>query len=81
MAPIKLLGTAHAYAALGLLFVNVSIGGTRTHFAARPVLAVPDLGRKLGRPTLTHSFFNLFGLQFAHARQEPLSQERCVSCA
>lgn len=29
-----------AYAALGLLFVNVSIGGTLTHFAAPPVLMV-----------------------------------------
>ena len=29
-----------AYATLGLLFVNVSIGGTLTHFAAPPVLIV-----------------------------------------
>jgi len=29
-----------AYGALGLLFVNVSIGGTLTHFAAPPVLMV-----------------------------------------
>ncbi len=29
-----------AYATLGLLFVNVSIGGTMTHFAAPPVLMV-----------------------------------------
>lgn len=29
-----------AYSALGLLFVNVSIGGTLTHFAAPPVLMV-----------------------------------------
>ncbi|RBP35380.1 putative Na+/H+ antiporter [Roseimicrobium gellanilyticum] len=29
-----------AYASLGLLFVNVSIGGTLTHFAAPPVLMV-----------------------------------------
>src|SRR6186713_522558 len=28
------------YATLGLLFVNVSIGGTLTHFAAPPVLMV-----------------------------------------
>ena len=28
------------YATLGLLFVNVSIGGTMTHFAAPPVLMV-----------------------------------------
>ncbi|MBL9169555.1 MAG: putative Na+/H+ antiporter [Verrucomicrobiales bacterium] len=31
---------ALAYASLGLLFVNVSIGGTLTHFAAPPVLMV-----------------------------------------
>lgn len=29
-----------AYATLGLLFVNVSVGGTLTHFAAPPVLKV-----------------------------------------
>lgn len=29
-----------AYSALGLLFVNVSIGGTLTHFAAPPILMV-----------------------------------------
>jgi hypothetical protein len=32
--------TSFAYATLGLLFVNVSIGGTLTHFAAPPVLMV-----------------------------------------
>ena len=31
------------YATLGLLFVNVSIGGTLTHFAAPPVLMVARL--------------------------------------
>jgi Na+/H+ antiporter NhaD/arsenite permease-like protein len=34
------IGTRFAYATLGLLFVNVSIGGTLTHFAAPPVLMV-----------------------------------------
>lgn len=33
-------GTAFRYGTLGLLFVNVSIGGTLTHFAAPPVLMV-----------------------------------------
>jgi hypothetical protein len=33
-------GTHLKYATLGLLFVNVSIGGTLTHFAAPPVLMV-----------------------------------------
>ncbi len=32
-----------AYATLGLLFVNISIGGTFTHFAAPPVLMVVDI--------------------------------------
>ena len=32
--------TRLAYATLGLLFVNVSVGGTLTHFAAPPVLMV-----------------------------------------
>ena len=30
----------HKYATLGLLFVNISVGGTLTHFAAPPVLMV-----------------------------------------
>lgn len=34
------IGRPLAYATLGLLFVNVSIGGTLTHFAAPPVLMV-----------------------------------------
>lgn len=33
---------AFKYATLGLLFVNVSIGGTLTHFAAPPVVMVAD---------------------------------------
>ena len=33
-------GTRFKYATIGLLFVNVSIGGTLTHFAAPPVLMV-----------------------------------------
>ncbi len=32
--------TALAYATVGLLFVNISVGGTLTHFAAPPVLMV-----------------------------------------
>lgn len=34
------LSPRFAYATLGLLFVNISIGGTLTHFAAPPVLMV-----------------------------------------
>jgi hypothetical protein len=33
-------GPALAYATIGLLFVNISVGGTLTHFAAPPVLMV-----------------------------------------
>lgn len=33
-------GSTHKYATLGLLFVNISVGGTLTHFAAPPVLMV-----------------------------------------
>lgn len=33
-------GPTLAYATLGLLFVNISVGGTLTHFAAPPVLMV-----------------------------------------
>lgn len=34
--------TTFCYATLGLLFVNVSVGGTLTHFAAPPVLMVAN---------------------------------------
>jgi hypothetical protein len=34
------ISSRFAYATLGLLFVNVSVGGTLTHFAAPPVLMV-----------------------------------------
>lgn len=34
------MSTSFKYATLGLLFVNISIGGTLTHFAAPPVLMV-----------------------------------------
>lgn len=36
----KNMSTKFKYATLGLLFVNISIGGTLTHFAAPPVLMV-----------------------------------------
>jgi hypothetical protein len=35
-------GQTFKYATLGLLFVNISVGGTLTHFAAPPVLMVAD---------------------------------------
>lgn len=36
------ISTSLAYGTLGLLFVNISIGGTLTHFAAPPVLMVAE---------------------------------------
>jgi hypothetical protein len=47
-------GARLAYATLGLLFVNVSVGGTLTHFAAPPVLMVAgrwgwDLGHMMSQ--------------------------------
>ncbi|MFT5882266.1 MAG: hypothetical protein ACI9FG_000766 [Crocinitomicaceae bacterium] len=47
-----------AYATLGLLFVNISVGGTLTHFAAPPVLMVAN-DWNFG---LEYMFFN-FGLK------------------
>jgi len=47
-----------AYATLGLLFVNVSVGGVLTHFAAPPVLMV---AKPWGWGT-SHMFFH-FGLE------------------
>lgn len=43
-----------AYATLGLLFVNVSIGGTLTHFAAPPVLMVAGTWKWTTAHMLTH---------------------------
>lgn len=50
------------YATLGILFVNVSIGGTLTHFAAPPVLMVASVWNW----DMPHMFFN-FGLKSAVA--------------
>ncbi len=47
-------GTTLKYATLGLLFVNVSIGGTLTHFAAPPVLMVARLWEWDTAYMLTH---------------------------
>ena len=51
-----------AYATLGLLFVNISIGGTLTHFAAPPVLMVAG---KWGWNTAT--MLSMFGWRAALA--------------
>ena len=50
------------YATLGLLFVNISIGGTLTHYAAPPVLMV---ARKWGWDTV--HMFSHFGFKAALA--------------
>ena len=36
------MSSSFKYATIGLLFVNISIGGTLTHFAAPPILIVAD---------------------------------------
>jgi hypothetical protein len=42
------------YATLGLLFVNISVGGTLTHFAAPPVLMVASPWKWTTEYMLTH---------------------------
>ena len=57
------------YATLGLLFVNVSIGGTLTHFAAPPVLIAA-----LASVVANTAYFVAFRKQFAAlTRVEPAS--------
>ena len=73
------------YATLGLLFVNVSIGGTLTHFAAPPVLMVArpwgwDTAFMLGHfgwravaaiAISTSAYYLVFGREFAALSQRP----------
>jgi Putative Na+/H+ antiporter len=77
------------YATLGLLFVNVSIGGTLTHFAAPPVLMVArpwdwDTGFMLGhfgwRAALaitasTAGYYAVFRNEFGSLAARPAVQE------
>jgi hypothetical protein len=78
------------YGTLGLLFVNVSIGGTLTHFAAPPVLMVArtwgwDMAFMLGhfgwRSTLaiavsTLAYFTIFRVELTEmARRKPVPDE------
>jgi Na+/H+ antiporter NhaD/arsenite permease-like protein len=72
-----------AYATIGLLFVNISVGGTLTHFAAPPVLMVAapwgwdtpfmfrNFGWKaaLGIVVATLLYFALFRQEFARLEQ------------
>ena len=78
-------GKRLAYATLGLLFVNVSIGGTLTHFAAPPVLMVArpwnwDMAlmmREFGWrvliaiPVSTLTYFALFRREFSALAARP----------
>ena len=57
-----------AYATLGLLFVNVSVGGTLTHFAAPPVLMVASKwGWGLSHMTLHFGWKAVLGILAANA--------------
>ena len=64
------------YATLGLLFVNVSIGGTLTHFAAPPVLMVaepwgwstPFMLRHFGLPAIAAIIVSTFAYRIAFRR-------------
>lgn len=76
-------GARLKYATLGLLFVNVSVGGTLTHFAAPPVLMVASVWKW----DLAHMFLHFgkeacigivlsTGLYFAIFRRELLSLQK-----
>ncbi|MGE9293792.1 MAG: putative Na+/H+ antiporter, partial [Puniceicoccales bacterium] len=57
-----------AYATLGLLFVNVSVGGTLTHFAAPPVLMVATgWGWDLPHMLLTFGWRAVLGILISNA--------------
>lgn len=72
------------YATMGLLFVNISVGGTLTHFAAPPVLMVAakwnwdtpfmfshfGLRAVLGILLATAAYFFIFRKNFAHLKQK-----------
>jgi predicted cation transporter len=74
------------YATIGLLFVNISVGGTLTHFAAPPVLMVASKYNW----GIEHMFFNfgwkamvaifastaLYAMVFRKELSEPLSQHK-----
>lgn len=73
---------AFKYATIGLLFVNISVGGTLTHFAAPPVLMVADTWHwnmpfmfshfgwraALGIATATLVYFFVFRKHFAELK-------------
>jgi Na+/H+ antiporter NhaD/arsenite permease-like protein len=77
------------YATLGLLFVNISVGGTLTHFAAPPVLMVADTWHwdmvfmfthfgwraVLGIFTATFIYFIIFRKHFAELKERAESED------
>ena len=81
--------TKFNYATLGLLFVNVSVGGTLTHFAAPPVLMVAgkwgwDMGfmfthfgwkAALGIVIANAIYFAVFRREFASLRRQDDAEE------
>ncbi len=71
------------YATLGLLFVNISVGGTLTHFAAPPILMVAEPWGWGTGFMLTHFGWKAFagilisnGLYFIVFRKELLSMQK-----
>lgn len=85
--------TKFAYATIGLLFVNISVGGTLTHFAAPPVLMVAakwnwdlsfmlvNFGWKaaIGIVIANAIYFIIFRNEFAKLNQTSSKQEKDVA--
>lgn len=75
--------TGLKYATMGLLFVNISVGGTLTHFAAPPILMVAEPWGWGTGFMLTHFGWKAFagilisnGLYFIIFRKELLSMQK-----
>lgn len=81
------------YATIGLLFVNISVGGTLTHFAAPPLVMVTgpwqwDLSHvffnfgwraMVGITTSTLLYFGIFHREFSALEKARMSQERFMT--
>lgn len=71
-----------AYGTLGLLFVNVSVGGTLTHFAAPPVLMVAGKwGWDLRHMTVEFGWKAIVGIVAANALYAMLFRRELVALA
>ena len=84
-----------AYATLGLLFVNVSVGGTLTHFAAPPVIMVANAWKwnmlhmltffgwraVIGIVVSTFVYYAIFRREFAALAERAASQKSAVQRA